>query len=225
MCFSPQISLLTAITEFILAFIIFYRFKKTITTQILATLILFLGGYQLTEFFLCTTGNAPLWGAVGFSIYTFLPFIGLFLAIKHTKKTISTPFLFIPALLFASIPLFMKTFITAGTCYAMFISVQNAFMATDSLLVYLYLSYYFGYLAVAVILFLSKHQARAQKQQSSLLAFGLLLITLPPILLVLILPALGYVFPSMYCEFALVFALIAYYAAYREHRFNTTRRQ
>ena len=73
MCFTPTISLTTAIIEFIVVIYLIKRIKDK-SLRALPWIILILGLYQLTEFFLCTTDN-QIWPKLGFIMYTFLPIL------------------------------------------------------------------------------------------------------------------------------------------------------
>ena len=93
MCFTPAISLTTALIEFIIATFILVKYKRYVVPVFFAILVYVLGIYQFTEFMLCTTNNAFLWAKLGFITYTFLPAIGLHFAFRLTKKVRSTCFL------------------------------------------------------------------------------------------------------------------------------------
>ena len=129
MCFNPQISIFTALIEFISATFIFIRFKKTIIIKYLTLIIFLLGLYQFTEFMLCTSYNIQLWGTIGFITYTFLPPLCLVFILKYTKINFKKSFLFyLPAIAFSLIAIFTKNFIITGNCSTIFVAIQNIFI-------------------------------------------------------------------------------------------------
>jgi len=78
MCFVPKVSLATALIEFFVAGWIYFNFPKRVLTSFFAIVIFLLGFYQFTEFMLCTTGNARLWGKIGFITHSLIPAICLY---------------------------------------------------------------------------------------------------------------------------------------------------
>src|SRR3989344_2355883 len=140
MCFTPVISLSTAILEFFVATFIFIYFKKSRVNFFFIIFLYFLGFYQFSEFMLCTSGSAFFWAKIGFVTYTFLPAIGLYSVLRIINRD--------------------------------------------------YKSYKLALVYLLPIIF-------------SLIA---------------IIPALGIMFPSIYCEFAVLFAIAAVIAAYLDSK-------
>ncbi len=112
MCFTPKVSIATAIIELIFACIIFFRYKKSKIAKFAALFVLLLGFYQFTEFMLCTTGNTQLWGKLGFITYTILPALGLHLTLKHTKQKLNRLVVYLPMIVFIVVAILETDFIS-----------------------------------------------------------------------------------------------------------------
>ncbi|MBN2458813.1 hypothetical protein JXB28_00885 [Candidatus Woesearchaeota archaeon] len=222
MCFSPQISLLTAVVEFILAALIIARFRKSAVARFAAIFIFLLGFYQLTEFMLCTTGDIDAWARMGFITYTFLPALGLHLVFKLSDKMPKAFVFYIPAIIFAGLAAFSKGFVVGGACHSVFISVHLMFLnpSANSILYLIYGAYYAGFIFLGCFLaglMLRKEKDEKKRKKMIVGLAAVLLATVPALLFVIIMPALGNQFPSIYCEFALLMAIAGYCISYLDH--------
>jgi len=139
MCFTPIVSLTTAIIEFI---VVIYLFKKIKDPRLrpLPYFIFFLGVYQLTEFLLCTTGNS-IWAKIGFIAYTLLPVLLMHLFYNLSRNKLNKLFYSIP-LAYSVIALIHPEFIISTTCESFFISTKNLFFWNNRPLTWVYLLYY-----------------------------------------------------------------------------------
>ncbi|NOZ80982.1 MAG: hypothetical protein GXP63_04885 [DPANN group archaeon] len=220
MCFTPLVSLTTALIEFFFAAIILLAFRKSTVTRFMGALIIGLGTYQFTEFMLCTTGNAQVWGTMGFLTYTILPAIGLHFVLRLTGRVHEPFMLYIPTIIFESIALFSRGFIIEGTCTDLFVQVKNTLFYDHSLL-FLYTLYYFGYILMATYLLGEAYREETDRHRRriyGLVLAGILVSLLPPLFLIILFPAMSIIFPSVYCEFALFLAAIAFLAAHADDR-------
>ena len=213
MCFAPVISLTTAIIEFLVATFILIKYRKYVIPVFLASLIYVLGIYQFTEFMLCTSSNAFLWAKLGFITYTFLPAMGLHFMLKLAGNKKYNWFVYIPVLFFSLWAVFKTNFIIYASCSSVFVTVNKAFTFQGySLLSKGYLVYYFGFILMMVLLafiWMKREKDKITKQLAKLLA-GAMIITLTlPLILIFILPSLKIQFPSVYCQFALLFTIAA----------------
>lgn len=225
MCYTPTISLATAILEFAIAGYIFFRYRLTTYTKFIIPFIFLLGLYQLSEFMLCLTGHSRLWVTAGLIIYTFLPPIALHFVIRYTR--IKLPYwqlIYVLPITFSLIALLINNFVIAGSCSSVFILAQTLFSQSVTMpLTAIYWFYYFGYIMLTVILLLGARKRTISKIKKRIYLIGVLsiLITLlPPLILVIILPSLGLKFPSIYCQFALLFAVVALIGAASDERVN-----
>jgi hypothetical protein len=228
MCFSPQISLLTATVEFVLAIIILSRFKKSFVTRFAIAFILLLGFYQLTEFMLCTTQNIGLWVRLGFITYTFLPALGLHLVFRMSNRRPKAIVFYIPAIVFAALAALSKGFVSSGVCHSVFISVDLVFLnpSADFILRTIYGAYYTGFIVLScffVGIQMKKETDAVKKRKMMVGLSGVLLATVPALLFIFILPSFTTQFPSLYCEFALLVAIAAYWVSYIDNKERTNK--
>jgi len=224
MCFTPAVSLSTAIFEFIVATFIFFYFKKTTLHKSLIIFLYVLGIYQLTEFFLCTSSSPFLWAKLGFITYTFLPALGLYYALDYLNKKRYFLLIFLIPIAVSIFVAFSENFISLATCGTFFVTVKNLFMG--HWIGGLYLSYYFGFiLIVGILLTINAIRKKGIHRILDLIVlFALLFSLLPPIILIFILPALKITFPSIYCHFAVLFAFAALLVFYLDSKSQKSKR-
>jgi len=217
MCFAPEVSFLVFLIEIILAAIVLVKKPrgKIGTVYLMAALLLFLlGMYQFTEFMFCVSGNIALWGLIGFIIYTFLPVIGIhFTCILTEKKEFIRGIflLYIIPVLFSTFAIFSENFISGGACSTIFIRVDRSL---GDILFLIYTFYYSIFVILIGILFkmtISEQKSLINKRIYSIGLIGVLSFTIPTLVLILIFPYLKIVFPSMMCEFALLFAVSIFF--------------
>jgi hypothetical protein len=224
MCFTPIISLTTAIIEFIIATFILVFFRKSLINKFFVTLIYVLGIYQFTEFMLCTSNNPLLWAKLGFIAYTFLPAIAMFYIIKYyfpKNKTSKAKFIYLIPIIFTVIALSLGEFIARAECSKFFVIIQSMMWSISPILHYSYGLYYGGSIILTSFLLLNKIKKEKNKIKKKLQINWLLAIVLslvPALLLVSILPSLEIYFPSIYCEFAILFSIVALIAAKLDNR-------
>lgn len=210
MCFTPIASLTTAIFEFAVGIYVLSSGKKSLLNKTLAVFLFFLGSYQFTEFFLCLTGN-PLWAKLGFISYTFLPALGLiftltFLKIKSKKLVIIS----IPVI-YSILALLEENFIIQSSCGTYFVSARYFLFNSGSLFLgKVYLIYYFGLIALSVVLLLINYfteKNKTKKKIDMLIILATIISLFPALILIVILPYLEIQFSSIYCHFAVLFAI------------------
>jgi hypothetical protein len=215
MCFTPTISLTTAIIEFVVASIILVFFKRDKLNFILASFIIFLGLYQFTEFMLCTSSNAFLWAKLGFVAYTFLPALALNLVMIFRGNN-KTYYYYIFPVAFSFYVLVSNNFITSAECGTLLVTVKT--LLTPNLwLRAIYWLYYYGFILLAIGISwsnYSKEKNKDSKRINLVILIALLISLVPAVILIIIFPTLRIVFPSMYCEFALLSAITAMIIVY-----------
>ena len=206
MCFTPAISLSTAIFEFAVATFILFYFRKATLHKSVVIFLYVLGLYQLTEFFLCTTSNPFLWAKIGFITYSFLPALGLYYALDYLRKKVYLIPIFLVPVAITIFVLIKTNFVSMAACGNFFVTTRNIFMG--HWLGVVYLVYYFGFVVlIAVFLVLHAIKKQGTKRRIDIIVLiALVLSLLPPIVLIFILPSLKIMFPSIYCEFAVLFA-------------------
>ncbi len=215
MCFSPKVSLATALIEFAVAAYIYLRYRANKLVRFTVAFLLLLGGYQFAEFMVCTTGNADLWGRIGFISYNFLPAVGLYFALDYGKWTKRGWIALLPSIAFAAVAVFAQPFIQSSECFEVFVFIKTILYESVSDLFWptiLYFIYYFGYiLLTCILLSISVMNERKKSRKKVMLIFmwAILLSILPAFILLIFIPAWGWLFPSIYCQFALLFAIFA----------------
>jgi hypothetical protein len=215
MCFSPVISLITAIVEFAVAGYILTNYK-TKTSKLWALFIIVLGIYQLTEFLMCNFGT--FFARIGFIAYTILPALGLHFFIILSKRTSKRKFtrviFYIPWIIFSTVALFAPNFIISKSCTLIFENVRTLFFnfQENIILTILYLSYYFGFIFFASLMAfrdIKKEKNKLIKKNYGLAVLAIMISLIAALILIIIFPFLGVMFPSVYCEFAVVFTIFA----------------
>ncbi len=213
MCFTPFVSLTTAIIEFAVATFILIKYKKYLVPVFSAIFIYVLGFYQFTEFMLCSSGNPFLWAKIGFITYTFLPAIGLHFVLRLTKNKKYNKLIYLVPIFFAIITIITSNFIIKASCSKVFVTVQNVLASQNYANLFpFYLIYYIGsivFMGILLFVLIKKERNKLDKKIEGLWFTTGLIAILIPVLLILILPALKIKFPSIYCEFALLFTVAA----------------
>jgi len=219
MCFTPIVSLSTAILEFVVATAILVFCRKSLINRFFPLLIYILGFYQFTEFMLCTSNYPFFWAKIGFITYSFLPAVGLHFVMKLTNRKYNYITLYMIPVIFSLMAFLKPGFIIESTCTTFFVIVIKDLF--NSLFSYIYGLYYFGFIMLfCYFLFNSFNKEKNQlKRKSYAIIFAATLITLlPALVLFLIFPAFKIMFPSVYCEFAVLFTVAALIASYLDNK-------
>ena len=221
MCFTPQVSLSTAIIEFVTGTSIWIFFRKSLVNRFCIVFLYLLGFYQFTEFMLCTSDDPVLWVKLGYITYTFLPAMGLHFAIRITDRKYKGWLLYVLPVTFSLIAIFTKDFVITSVCSTVFVIVRLCKSLIHSLL---YTIYYFGF--IALVCFFLWNRFRKEKNLIRRKLYILVLLTvlaslISALILIVIFPSLGIMFPSIYCQFALLFAIAALVGAYLDSRLQT----
>jgi len=125
MCFTPAISLATAIIEFALAGVMFFVFKKSKLKNFLTVFIILLGLYQFSEFMLCSSSYSEFWAIFGFVVYSFLPAVGLHSALFFTKKWRSLFLLYVIPVAVSVFAIGFSNFIIVAQCDRVFVTIKT----------------------------------------------------------------------------------------------------
>jgi len=214
MCFTPTISFTIFAIEWILGFMVLGKRKnagKFHEVYILAAyLLFFLGFYQFTQGMFCISGDYAFWGLAGFITYTFLPAMGLHLAyvlIGNRDRRLNLIYFF-PGL-FSIIAVLTPNFVSMGSCSSYFIVANHSWNVA---LGWIYAFYYFGFIVYSAYLY--NLESRKGKKDWNIVMTGLigiLAFTIPTFILLILFPALKIGFPSILCEFALLFGICVFW--------------
>jgi len=226
MCFSQTISLFTAIFEFVIATSILIFFRKSLINRFSVIFVYLLGFYQFTEFMLCKFNNPILWAKLGYVTYTFLPTIILHFTIKLNKQKKPNNkgnksranssllyILYVIPVIFSLIAIFTKNFVVTSGCSTFFVIIKLAKNQIHSIL---YTIYYFGFGALACFFLfkkLRKEKSFIKKKIYIIIILAAFVSLIAAKILIETLPSLNIMFPSIYCEFALLFSIAAIIAA------------
>lgn len=214
MCYTPVVSLTTALIEWLLAALLLLLYRRSRIADFGAAVMILLGLYQFSEFMLCTTGNAELWGTIAFLSYTFLPALGVHTASIFVRKHFAPALIYAPPVVFSLIALTKTPFVTYGTCDTFFVTMLTYF--SQQLPWVLYAAYYFGFICIAFALFTKGYcvEHGNRKKACAALLTAILLMFIPTFILIGIFPALRIRFPSVLCHFALLTAAAFFIAVY-----------
>ncbi|MEK6899132.1 MAG: hypothetical protein AABW79_03490 [Nanoarchaeota archaeon] len=221
MCFNPAVSLTTAIIEIFLASFIFIKYRKSSITIFSAIIMYFLGLYQFSEFMLCISENPFLWAKVGFIIYTFLPALGIHATLRMTERKKWTFLSYLVPAFFALYAIFRSDFISYASCNSIFVTVSSLLIYTpisnfNLVLSILYASYYGIFISLSCFILVhpsSFKKDRKKKKIYYLFILGVLLMVIPTFVFLVFLPSLSIRFPSVFCHFAILLAIVLFLAS------------
>lgn len=220
MCFTPAVSLTTALIEWALAVIVLHKFRKSILAPYFACVLFLLGFYQFSEFMLCMTNHAELWGTAAFIGYTFLPALGLSAVLAYTKrKVVHNELIYVLPAVFTFAALIVRPFIVEGRCETIFITLLNIFSQNAAGIIYT--AYYIGFIILMVYFAsveMNNTKDKNRKKVCLALVSAVLLMTIPTILVITIFPALYISAPSVLCHFGLLTAAASFIAVYFDAR-------
>jgi len=210
MCFTPWVSLTTAIIEFAIASFILIKYKDYLVPMFSAIFIYVLGFYQFSEFMLCTSDNPFLWATIGFATYTFLPAIGLHMSIRFTGEKFRNWILYLLPIAVTLFSFLKNDFVLEASCSGVFVVIRNSlFFSSNLILLAIYGIYYFGFILISIWILFSHLKKRGWTKIYYYWLIAAIITIIAPILLIIILPAMSFQFPSIYCEFALGFTIAA----------------
>jgi hypothetical protein len=175
MCFTPQVSIATALIEFGVAIYLWHKIKDNKSLTPIPIFIAILGLYQFTEFMLCTTTNPVFWARIGFAAYTFLPAVGMHLVFNMKKKKLGRLIYLFPTV-FGVFAIFYPNFILYSSCNLIHATVKSIIFNENKVLMFIYLVYYFSAFAVCGSYLLLKDYKTSKKTKK--ITIGLSLIPL-----------------------------------------------
>lgn len=203
-CFSPFVTAATFALEAALALVVLLRYRHTVFGRLSALLLCLLAVFQLAETMICRGGGA-LWVPAGWIAITMLPVLG-----AHLASLIVGPTRFVPvgyacgALLSAGF-LLDHDLISAVGCPGNYV----AFVPTSTLFHVAYFAYYAAFVGIAGALLL-RAWLRGGEQRAltgwMLLGWGSYIV--PSAFVYAFFPAPPESFPSVFCGFAVVLAVI-----------------
>ncbi len=219
MCFTPVVSLSTAIIEWILALVMLVTFRKSKLSPFFTVLFFFLGWYQFTEYMLCTTQDL-IWVKLGFIGYSFLPAIGLHSVLSYFKIKKNIFLIYAVPIIYSLLALFQNDFAQFGQCMNFFVQATTL-LTLNPLLGIPYNLYYASFIIISFIILYhayKKAKTKIEKKIDLDEMLGILLMTIPTFVFITLFPTLGVLFPSVLCHFALLLALCFFASAYWDEK-------
>lgn len=209
-CFSPPVMIATFAIEIGLVLYTLWRYKFTLVTRLAVLLLVFLATFQLAEYMVCTgsSDNAELSSRIGYAAIALLPALGVHLvyAIAGAKKKWWIWPSYLAAANFVWYFLVADGAISGQACLGNYVIFQLTHVAST-----LYVAYYYGLLALAVILATYfGRQAKQKRTKSALfgLVFGYGLFIIPTAAVNLLSAETVSGVPSIMCGFAIFLACI-----------------
>lgn len=206
LCFSPPVMLATFAIEVVLLVYTLWRYKLTAVTRLVALLLLFLALFQLSEFMICggLGMDGPAWTRFGFVSITLLPAFGMHLAVVLSGK--KQPWLVALAYISAAVFVYYFAFVTSSLngneCRPNYVVFD-----VHGTLMYFYILYYYGWLAITTSLALHWSKTSKLKKQLRGLSVGYAAFIIPTVLATIINPENAAGIPSIMCGFAVLMAL------------------
>lgn len=210
-CFSPPVMLATFIIEIVFALYVITRYKLTPISRLAVAVLVGLAIFQLAEYNVCETAwgvDSLTWARIGYVAITFLPPLGLHLAIRIAKQ--KQPLLvggaYLVGIIFAGFFLFSGHGMLGQECLGNYVIFSIASWAVK-----LYAVYYYGLLALSVGYSLKAARSlkkQPQKQALIALAVGYLAFIVPTTAANIVDPSTLAGIPSIMCGFAVILAVI-----------------
>ena len=141
---------------------------------------------------------------------------------KNAKIKKTKYFIYLIPIIISILAIFLKNFVLTASCEKFFIVIKTIIMSESHLIfTYAYSIYYFGYIAIATYLLIAKYRkdkSKLGRRIELLWAFFGGITILFPLIFILLFPKFGIQFPSVYCEFALLFTIAAVLASDAYHK-------
>ncbi|NCO10888.1 hypothetical protein GW746_01560 [Candidatus Saccharibacteria bacterium] len=207
-CFSPPVMLLTFLFEFGAAFYTIWRYKMTTTSRLAVSILLALGTFQLAEYMIC--GGLGLsnveWAKLGYASITLLPALGIhiILSIANKKSRALLSFAYATCAAFLVFFVFVNQAVSAESCQP-----NYAVFSTDSISVWPYIIYYYGWMLVGTFLAFKWSQEIPKAKKALIgMSIGYLSFILPTTFFNIIDPSTVKGIPSIMCGFAVLLAIV-----------------
>lgn len=213
-CFSPEAMFATMAIEFWGAIFVAIRHRVNYAMRLLMALLIFLGIFQMAEFFICEdiAVRGLTWARIGYIAITMLPPLGISLAMAIAGKKSVWAQIFLYSFCVAFIIYFGFTGwgITAEQCQGNYV-----FFAANNSAMWMYGTYYYVYLGIGTFFcVLWGRQTKDRRVRLGLywLAGGYAAFIIPTIAVALVDPQTRSSIPSVMCGFAALLAVVLIFA-------------
>ena len=140
---------------------------------------------------------------------------------KIFKRTFNIIWVYVVPIIAALLAISIPGFIIKASCERYFISIDTIITSSPSFLLIgalaIYTIYYFGFLALVYYIILKdyiKQKNKIKREMELVEMVGILFMTIPTIILLLLFPVFGIMFPSVLCAFAIFVAIAAFIGVY-----------
>lgn len=205
-CFTPLAVLVTFLVEFCLSIYVFFKYRKTVFGQVVASLLLCLSLFQLAEYVVCTTDlDSYYWMRMGYVSITLLPALGLHLVkiINHQKNTYVNWVADILAVLLSGIILFSKESIYGFACTGKFVIFE-----LNTILREVHGVFYGVFLVLAILMMIKHIRSNHNRIINAWLLSGYLVFIVPSVVLAFVARIYHQGLASIMCGFAIILAVI-----------------
>ncbi len=204
-CFSPEVMLATFLIEVAAAIYVFFRYKTTVFSRIVISILLLLAGFQFIEYQICEIGDSLILTRLGFVFITILPVLALHLTYTITGSRHFLKLGYVLMFAFILIYAFAENAVTSSAvCTGNYIVFYS-----QTELAWLYAGYYFLFLLLGIWEALEGLlENKGERKALVWLIIGYLSFMLPMGIVYLISPPARDAIPSIMCGFALLFGLI-----------------
>jgi len=205
------VSLLIACFEFLLLFNLLIFAEKNRLNKIAITMLALLAAYQTMEFLMCQVElQSSFFPYFAFVIISFLPPLNFLLTITLTRNlnlTLPVWLIFIPAILFSIYYTFIIPEFEVTSCTVLYAAYH--YPMGDLFGLFYYLPILIS--IILLILFVKKEVDKKKKLIGKVLLFGVVFISIPPLLGFSLMFAGSYslisTMESVMCKFAFVYAM------------------
>ena len=198
----------TMVIELGLAAWVIARYASRTPQRLITAMLVLLAAFQYAEYNICaSSGFGLMWPRLGYDFITFLPPLGIHLAILLRRE--DRPGLIITA--YAAAAIFAATFtfgpnsLESGVCGGNYVILMlHPYLSN------LYGVYYFGLESIALWLAFTpaRHSTLKYRQALRWLGVAYLTMMVPTMVIYFLLPAANVAIPSIMCGFAVILSLI-----------------
>lgn len=204
-CFTPLVTLTTFFIEASLGLVALARYRHTLFGRLSVLIMFFLSIFQFSEYMVCNNSTSLPWTVIGWVSITFLPVLGLHATSLITRKTPWTIVGYIIAVGFAVLFVSSRELFTSVACPGNYVR----FLTSSSVLHDFYAPYYMFFILLAIGKLIRYHRLDTSvRAVIHWFLIGYASFILPTLFVYVLFPAPLESFPSVFCGFAVLLALI-----------------
>ena len=219
------ISLISAIVGWGFAGILLGTFKPSVSRNQFAILSTFFGLQQFAEFMTCTASMPFVWAALGFSVYSFIPALGLDAVVSRMGNRQMKILLYIIPIIAMLFAILYPSFIEGTYCGTYALQVKNFFDGNYTALALIfktvYAAYFVGFLLAMMIYSIVKSlnsKSATYAISNLLISLGVLFSGALALLSILAWPGAGVMLPSILGHSMTILVVFGFFACWIEER-------